>query len=124
MNTQSVIIRAILTEKAHMLMAKGIYTFLVAGSSTKDDVKKAVHASFSVDPVNVNITSIKAKLKRIAKTRKFTTVGGGKKAVVYLKAGQTIAALQPKVESKDKKVKTKSSEKDVQKIQVEGREGA
>ena len=39
-------------------------------------------------------------MKKIAKTRKQTTVGGGKKAIVILTAGQQIAMLMPKAESK------------------------
>ncbi len=124
MNVTEVIIKALLTEKAHAQMAKSTYAFLVNKKANKQDVKNAVKSAFSVDVVNVNIISIKPKQKRIAKTRKFTMVGGGKKAIVYLKAGQTISVLSPTTETKEKKVKSKSAEKDVQKVKVEGKEGA
>lgn len=106
-------------------MTKGVYTFVVAKSATKNDVKKAVHDLFSVDAFSVNMMSLKPKEKRIGKTRKFTSVGGrGKKAVVKLKAGQTITALSPKTDAKAKKASKGGSEKDVQKVKVEGKEGA
>ncbi|MBI3342313.1 50S ribosomal protein L23 [Candidatus Curtissbacteria bacterium] len=124
MNLQDVIVKPILTEKAHQQMVKGVYMFQVADKSTKNDVKRAVNLSFSVDVVNVNIISMKAKQKKVAKTRKFTMVGGGKKAIVSIKPGQTIAALSPKTEAKEKKVKNKSSEKEIEKVKIEGKEGA
>lgn len=118
-------LKPIMTEKAHTLMAKGVYTFVAAKSATKNDVKRAVRDLFSVDAFSVNIMPLKSKEKRIGKTRKFTSVGGhGKKAVVKLKAGQTIAVLSPKVETKSKKSPNGSREKDVQKVKVEGKEGA
>lgn len=123
MNTTDVIIKVILTEKAHAQMAKGIYTFMVNSKAKKIDVKNAIKNAFSVDVVNVNVISTQPKQKRIAKTRKFTMVGGGKKAIVYLKAGQTISALSPTTEAKEKKVKNRNTEKDVQKVKVEGKEG-
>jgi len=77
---------------------------------------------FSVSVKKINVLGIGAKQKRIAKTRKTVTVGGGKKAIVYLKAGQTISVLSPKAQSKVKKTKI-TGEKDVEKISVEGKEG-
>lgn len=123
MNVTEVIIKAILTEKAHTQMAKGVYTFMVNQKANKKDVKNAIKSAFSVDVVNVNVISTQPKQKRVAKTRKFTMIGGGKKAIVYLKAGQTISALSPTTEVKEKKVKGKNTEKDVQKVKVEGKEG-
>lgn len=123
MNVTDVIIKAILTEKAHAQMAKGVYTFMVNQKAKKVDVKNAVKSAFSVDAVSVNIISTQSKQKRIAKTRKFTMVGGGKKAIVYLKAGQTISVLSPTTDAKEKKAKGKNTEKDIQKVNVEGKEG-
>jgi ribosomal protein L23 len=113
-----------MTEKAHMLMAKGVYTFLVDKKATKKEVAAAVKDLFAVDAVWVNISPLPTKQKRIAKTRNFTTVGSGKKAIVKLKPGQTISALSPKNESKEKNTKKESREKEVVKVKVEGKEGA
>lgn len=125
MNAFELIKKPIMTEKAHSLMAKGMYTFLVDKRATKKTVALAVKELFAVDAQWVNVTPLSGKQKRIAKTRKFTSVGGsGKKAIVKLKAGQTISALSPKNESKDKKTKKSNSEKEIQKVKIEGKEKA
>ncbi|MBI2599260.1 50S ribosomal protein L23 [Candidatus Curtissbacteria bacterium] len=113
--------KAILSEKAYQLMEKGIYTFFIAKKASKKDVKNSVEKMFSVNVEKVNISKSGSKQKRIAKTKKTVTVGGSKKALVYLKAGQSIAALSPKTEAKSKKGKD-SKEKDVQKVSPEGKE--
>lgn len=112
MKTQ-IIKKAIISEKAYQHMDKSIYTFLVDQAAAKKDVAEAVEKTFSVDVVKVNITTISQKKKRVNKTRKFVGVGGGKKALVWLKSGQTISALSPKTESQktDKKIQ-KSEKKD------------
>ena len=107
-------LKPVMTEKAHLLTAKGVYTFIVDRSINKSDVKKAVKDLFSVDAISINITPLRTKSKRIGKTRKFAAVGPpGKKAIVKLKAGQAIAALSPKTEAKGKKQAKGNSEKDI-----------
>lgn len=112
--------KPILSEKAYTLMQKGVYTFLVDEKATKEHIAKSVASQFSVEVTKVNVTRIQSKQKRVAKTRKTTEVGGGKKATVWLKKGQSIASLLPKAESK--KVTKKSGEKEVE-VAVEGKEG-
>lgn len=120
---KNIIKKAILSEKAYKSMEKGIYTFLVDARSTKKEIAQQVASHFAIDVVKVNVGNIAAKSKRIAKSRKQVKVGGGKKAMVYLKAGQTIAMLSPKSEAKSKKTKEKSQskEKDTQ-VSAEGKE--
>ncbi len=122
MKQGDVLQKPILSEKAYQLMEKGIYTFFVSKAASKEDVKNSIEKMFSVSVKKINVLGIGAKQKRIAKTRKTVTVGGGKKAIVYLKAGQTISVLSPKAQSKVKKTKI-TGEKDVEKISVEGKEG-
>jgi len=110
MNSAQVIQKAILSEKAYSLMDKGIYTFLIDKRAGKAEVAKAVKKQFSVDVKKVNISSFAPKQKRIQNTRKTVTVGGGKKAIVWLASGQTIELLTPKSEKK-KKNKKESKEK-------------
>ncbi len=105
--------KAVISEKAYQNMEHGIYTFLVEQSATKNDVVGAVKKYFSVDAVKVNITPVSGKKKRVNKTRKLVLVGGGKKAVVWLKAGQTIGALSAKTGS------NKSDKKDKKSKQIE-----
>lgn len=125
MKQDYILIKPILSEKAYKGMESSAYTFLVAKEATKNQVAAVVKAQFGVEVKRVNITPLYAKSKRIAKTRKFTTVSeGGKKAIVYLKSGQKIAALSPKTETKGKTKQKPGGEKDVQKVQIEGKEGA
>lgn len=115
--------KAILSEKAYKLMEKGIYTFFIKRDANKNDVKETVEKMFSVDVQRVNISRVSSKQKRVAKTRKTVSVGGGKKAIVQLKKGQVISSLSPKAETKSKKVKNSPREKDVQKVSPERKEG-
>ena len=100
MNLTSFIKAPILSEKTYKQMEKGIYTFLVDKRSTKPQIAKAIADQFSVKVKRVNVIVKSTMMKKIAKTRKQTTVGGGKKAIVILTAGQQIAMLMPKAESK------------------------
>lgn len=122
MKQGEVLQKPILSEKAYRQMEKGIYTFFVSKAASKEDVKNSIEKMFSVSVKKVNVLGIGAKQKRIAKTRKTVTVGGGKKAIVYLKAGQTISVLSPKAQAKARKTKG-TGEKDVEKVKVEGKEG-
>ena len=120
MKTTDIVKAAILSEKAYKLMEKGCYTFLVDQRAKKDQIKKAVAKQFAIEVEKVNISKTAPKTKRIARGRKTTKVGGGKKATVWVKKGQSIASLLPK----PKKTQTgKKAEKEVEKVSTEGREG-
>ena len=121
MKSQPVIKKAILSEKAYKQMEKGIYIFMVDQHSTKDEIAKAVAAQFTVNVEKVNVAKVLPKMKRITGTRKQVKTGGFKKAVVWLKSGQSIAMLAPKKAS-DKKSKSTKKEKDVQ-TTAESKEG-
>lgn len=100
MNLGHVIKKAILSEKAYKDMEVSIYSFLVDDRASKDEIRKAVENQFSTKVQKVNVQAISSKSKRITGTRKVTSVGGGKKARVYLEKGQNITLLSPKKESK------------------------
>lgn len=126
MKTINVIVKPILSEKAYKLMEKGLYTFLVDERAKKNEISKAVSKQYSISIDKVNVSRIHAKTRKIAKTRKTVNVGGGKKATVWVKKGQTISALLPKAPSaKTKSQKTGQSlkDKDVEKGTLEGKEG-
>lgn len=120
MKLQNIIQKSIQSEKAYKQMEVGIYTFLVGQTATKKEIAQAVKKQFTVDVKKVNITSKSKKSKRIGRTRKFAQVGGGKKAIVYLAAGQNIAMLSPKSK---KESKSSKKDKDVQKVSSERKEG-
>lgn len=79
-----------ITEKASMHQGLGVYTFDIARAATKRDVMQAIRALYKVTPRMVRIVSIPTKARRNARTGKIGMTGGGKKAYVYLKKGETI----------------------------------
>jgi large subunit ribosomal protein L23 len=79
-----------ITEKATYHSAQGVYVFNIAEGANKNQVMRAVRAIYSVTPRKVNIVKVPDKSKRSARTGKLGTQGGGKKAYVYLKKGETI----------------------------------
>lgn len=78
-----------ITEKAALSSEKGAYTFDVATTATKNEIKKAVKEMYKVEPVKVNITQVKSK--RVFRRGQPGVKSGGKKAVVYLKKGDNIS---------------------------------
>ncbi len=85
---RQVIIRPIVTEHSYDLMDKNVYTFEVAKSANKIEIRQAVETIFNVSVVNVNTLNVKPKPKRVrykqGKTRTW------KKAMVTLAEGDTI----------------------------------
>ena len=79
-----------ITEKASMHQAQGVYTFDIARSASKRDVIQAVRALYKVTPRMVRVVSVPVKSRRNARSGKLGMTGGGKKAYVYLKKGESI----------------------------------
>ncbi|MEN9560802.1 MAG: hypothetical protein RIQ56_75 [Candidatus Parcubacteria bacterium] len=89
-NLAAVLKHARITEKATMHAEMGSYVFDIADVATKSDVAKAVKKLFNVTPRMVRIVRTPSKVKRNMRTGKSGVRGGGKKAYVYLKKGETI----------------------------------
>ena len=85
-----VIVKPRMTEKATFHSAQGVYVFDVAQNANKQQIAQAVRAIYTVTPRKVRIVTIPSKSKRSARTGKLGMKGGGKKAYVYLKKGETI----------------------------------
>jgi large subunit ribosomal protein L23 len=83
-----VIIRPRITEKAGMQAEKSVFTFEVTKKATKKTVAKAVQAFYGKKPEKVNIVNLPAK--SVFVRGKAGSVPGVKKAVVFLKKGDTI----------------------------------
>lgn len=77
-----------ITEKATGSLEQNVYTFDVAPSTNKVEVKKAVFALYKVKPVKVNILAIPDRKTFLR--GKSSMKMGGKKAVVFLKKGDKI----------------------------------
>lgn len=111
--------QGLLSEKIYNQMESGVYTFMVSKEARKEDVKKAVEAQFSTKVKKVNIIAKPSKLTRVTGTRKMTETGTGKKAVVFLEKGQTIAMLSPKTESKKDKKDSAKTARELQPVKGE-----
>jgi len=78
-----------MTEKAASLGADhNIYTFNVASRANKILIKQAIKSYYGVDPIKVTV-SIKKPIIRFFRGRRGKTTGQ-KKAMVFLKKGDTI----------------------------------
>ncbi len=83
-----IIIAPVITEKSAMNAEKNIFTFKVAKTATKTEIKWAIEKAFNVTVVKVNTLNTKPKDKRVGKyTGKTKTY---KKAIITLAEGQTI----------------------------------
>jgi ribosomal protein L23 len=85
-----VLSHARITEKASMHQDAKVYTFNISDRATKRDIIRAVHQIYKVTPRMVRVVTIPTKMVRHARTGKTGVKGGGKKAYVYLKSGDSI----------------------------------
>jgi large subunit ribosomal protein L23 len=83
-----VIIRPIVTERSFDLMEQGKYTFEVARTAPKEEIRAAVEKLFDVHVTKVNTVNVKPKNRRVryvaGKTRQW------KKAIVTVAPGEQI----------------------------------
>ena len=79
-----------ITEKATNVQGMNVYTFDVSRTATKRQIIQAVHALYRVTPRKVAVVPVPQKTRRNARTGKMGISAGGKKAYIYLKAGETI----------------------------------
>lgn len=89
----SVLRHFFVSEKSARGQSLGQYTFVVAPTATKSDVKHAVQRAYKVSVAEVNIVRLPSKKRTIGRYR--GTTSAIKKAIVTLKEGQTIAQAQP-----------------------------
>jgi len=83
-----VIIAPVITEKSMTAKNNGVYTFKVAKSANKIQIKDAIEKYFNVKVASVNTVNTKSKAKRVGRyTGKTKTY---KKAIVTLKDGNKI----------------------------------
>jgi large subunit ribosomal protein L23 len=89
---QTLVLTPKISEKAMYLAEQSIYIFEVPSSTNKIEVAKAVEAAFKVDVTSVNMIIAKGKVKRFR--RVLGRERDVKKAMVKLKAGQTIKLFE------------------------------
>lgn len=79
-----------ITEKATDAQKANVYVFDISPRATKRDIIRAIGQIYKVSPVKVNVVTYPSKIKRSPRTGKTGVKGGGRKAYVYLKKGETI----------------------------------
>lgn len=90
---ENVIVRPVITERSIENAKLGKFTFMIAKSAHKDEIKKAVQDTFNVHVVALVTSIVKGRSKRTGKRRIEKTLSVWKKAVVQLKSGEKIDAF-------------------------------
>jgi len=90
---REIIIAPLFTEKTSQALAnKNAYTFRVSMNANKIEIKSAIEKIFEVDVVSVNTIRYAGKPKRQGRFAGYKP--DWKKAIVTVKAGQTIADFE------------------------------
>ena len=92
MHPSQVILAPIVSEKSYEASTRGSYTFKVHPDSHKTQIRQAVEELFDVKVERVNVIKVRPKPKRRGLFR--GTRPGWKKAVVQLRAGDTIEIFE------------------------------
>ncbi len=79
-----------ITEKGAYMSEHGAYVFNVAKDANKKEIASAIQTVFKVMPRKVTVVAIPRKARMTRGTNRMGSSGGGKKAYVYLKKGDTI----------------------------------
>ena len=92
MHPSQVLIAPIVSEKSYAASTTGSYTFKVHKDAHKTQIRQAVEQLFDVKVERVNVIAMPAKPKRRGLHRGVRP--GWKKAVVQLRAGDTIEIFE------------------------------
>ncbi|MFA6423255.1 MAG: 50S ribosomal protein L23 [Patescibacteria group bacterium] len=96
-----VIKNPVITEKSMLLAKKAIYTFKVETKVNKNEISQAIELLYNVKVKDVNIVSVKGKVKRVGK--KFGKRSDTKKAYVILMPGNKIKEFEIEEDKKEDK---------------------
>lgn len=89
---EDVLIKPVLSEKATVLREQNKYTFIVASSATKFQIKEAVRKLFNVKVADCTTMNVQGKMKRL-RGRPGRTASY-KKAIVKLEPGESIKVFE------------------------------
>lgn len=85
---RDVIIRPVVSEKSYALLDEGVYTFIVAPSASKPEIRQAVEAIWpGVKVKKVNTLNRKGKSRRHRRSPKMTKLADTKRAIITLAEG-------------------------------------
>jgi large subunit ribosomal protein L23 len=88
LHPNEVLLAPVVSEKSYSFIGEHKYTFKVHPDAHKTQIRQAVEELFDVKVVNVNVLKVQSKPKRRGMFR--GTRPGWKKAIVQLRAGDTI----------------------------------
>ena len=89
---RDILLRPLITEKSTQMMQDNKYTFKVALTANKIQIRQAVEELFNVNVLSVNTMRVMGKIKRMG--RHAGRRPDYKKAIVKLAAGQTIGFFE------------------------------
>ena len=92
LHPNQVLLAPVVSEKSYSLITDRKYTFKVHKDAHKTQVRQAVEELFEVKVESVNIVKVQPKPKRRGVTKSIRP--GWKKAVVQLKAGDSIEIFE------------------------------
>jgi large subunit ribosomal protein L23 len=92
MDASQIVLAPIVSEKSYEASTRGTYTFRVHPDAHKTQIRQAVEQLFDVKVQRVNVIKVAAKPKRRGLFRGARP--GWKKAVVQLRAGDTIEIFE------------------------------
>ena len=87
----SIIKKPFVTEKSAAMSVMGKYVFVVAGDTTKSEVKKAVETHYKVHVTKVDVINTRPKARR--RGRVMGMRPSFKKAIITLKKGEKLDIL-------------------------------
>lgn len=87
---RDVLIRPVVSEKSYGLLETNVYTFVVAPSASKPEIREAVENLFDVSVVKVNTLNRKGKRKRNRRNGTLGQRSSEKRALVTLIEGDSI----------------------------------
>jgi large subunit ribosomal protein L23 len=85
---EGLILSPVMTEKASLQSSSNAYTFEVKDGATKLTLRDEIKAKYKVTPTKINIVSLPKT--RVFVRGKIGVTTGMKKAIVFLKKGDTI----------------------------------
>jgi large subunit ribosomal protein L23 len=92
MHAHQIVLAPIVSEKSYHGSVHGTYTFRVHSDAHKTQIRQAVEELFEVEVARVNVLKVQPKPRRRGSIRGHKP--GWKKAIVQLKAGQTIEVFE------------------------------
>ena len=88
---ESVLLRPHVTEKAAILAESNVYVFQIDPRAGKRDVRAAISSIYGVVPAKISIVNLPSK--NVISRGKRGVKSGKKKAMVYLKKGDSIEVM-------------------------------